>query len=342
MQVFLNGIKSDRRCLYFFGQINSFALLISATVYLAQMTVFKLGTVPYGTMPSAGFGGQRFGGLAVEGGHLSKFTFPMILAAVLLSKKPWQKAALWVAIVAFFANVSASGYSYVLFFVALTALVYTYLAVKSVRPLKLAYLLALGLAAIVTAANFHKNPKISGLISKIEDSIQSSSNAEKDIYGRSPEILIRTLEMLPLGIGYAGSTQRNIAMAKIGLPQTENNMGFNAFFSQFSFLGLGISGLFLLCCISSTRLVLGEYNRRKLLYTAAASAIPTTIIFIFATDVLWVLPQIWALFLIVRVKPHFVAKPVSPRKDALTELLDGSRRLSSSVRNMNFLRGQPG
>jgi hypothetical protein len=204
-------------------------LLVSAVTYLVQYLVFKSEIMPFGTFPSAGFGGGvRFGGLANEGGHLSKLTFPLLILAILMTEKFSDFILVCLFIFSFMMNPSASGYA---FFAAFTAVSAIFIFWRTLRFRHVTALLAISIGGIASVGlvvvMLMTSPVLGGLGNKIGDSVLVMNNPDNDIYGRSPLIAASILEQFPTGVGYAGSTQRNLAAKLVGIKYGESNLGIN-------------------------------------------------------------------------------------------------------------------
>lgn len=308
---FLYGeFRRDNEKLLTFASFVSISLLLSSLVYVFQLSMFVGGVVPFGTMASAGFGGQRFGGMSVEGGHLSKFSVPLLIVLMILPKQKWHERVLLISLAVFLLNVSASGYIILFSFLAFTALLYVFqvpavqdslgkMRVLIPKKLLIPIFLASLLGPLLLVFKFST---ISGLFGKVVDALFRAGNLSNDFYGRSPLIIPKILEKFPLGIGYGGSTQRNIAIKFFPeLGPYEINLGFNAFVVQFSFLSVFLIILYGYFTVRAIASVLSEASyhssfQKSLLLSAVL--VPWVVYFV---DVLWALPQLWIVFAILPI-----------------------------------------
>lgn len=279
---------SKKRVYY---RLACFSLSIAAVVYVWQSYMFQSGIVPYGTMPSAGFGGVRFGGVSNEGGHLAKLSFPVLVTLLLTGSSLLHFAGFFILACVFLLNISATGY------VAITVLFAGFLLLKithliSRMPLKSKIsVVVLSAGFMALAFNFsgivRTIPAYSGLLYKLEDSLGQAWSPERDIYGRSPLIAKAIIDKYPLGIGYAGSTQRNIVMSNFNFIAKENNLGINVAVASWSVFSLLVF-IFLL-----TRFTISWVGHTDLQKTVLLSLIS-----LMAIDVLWSSPSVYlALFL---------------------------------------------
>ncbi len=267
------------------------ALLIAAIVYLLQILNFSDGIIPYGTMPSAGFGGVRFGGVSNEGGHLAKLSYPVIMILLLLvdSRLKWVCFAAFSAI--FLLNVSATGYVvYALFFCTASCL-YLLRLLKKLSLRTLAVIVPLLITVTVfflpLSGRINTLPIYSGLMGKMDDAVNKIWSPELDVYGRSPLIAKAIVEKYPMGIGYGGSTQRNIVMSNFRFVAKENNLGINVAIASWSFFSLTIF-LFL-----SIKFILGWFGTSVLQKSAFLSLIGLMTI-----DVIWSNPAVYCALML--------------------------------------------
>ncbi len=267
------------------------ALSVAAIVYLIQMWNFNNGITPYGTMPSAGFGGVRFGGVSNEGGHLAKLSYPVLMILLLLVDSNWKWLCFAAVSVIFLLNVSATGY------VVFALFVLTAFSLHILRLLKkLSFRTILTIIPLIifgtiivggSGIGLRTSPVYEGLINKIDDAIDKARSPERDIYGRSPLIAKAIIEKFPLGIGYAGSTQRNIVMSDFDFVAKENNLGINVAIASWSFFSMAIF-LFL-----SIKFILGWLHTSSLQKAAFLS-----LICLMAIDVIWANAAVYCALLL--------------------------------------------
>lgn len=250
-------------------------------IYFLQTGVFLSGTRPYGTYWDAGFTGiPSFGSVSIERGHFGKFLimlFPFFAWAAMKQRR-------WVAMGLFFlvtlVNFSASSMSFLAGYVAITALV---LHRYVIRPATIKWLIPAGLTVLVLASRFAE--QYGAVIQKVLQ-LGLKGDAEG---GRSFSVLEAYLSAHPFGLGYSGSTLRNVGT----LPMI--NMGAYALASQLSVLLIPIFVGFLWLTyrvIRESRYI----NDRVLAGVLIAGMLMA--IFIDLVDVLWFVPTIWAPMLI--------------------------------------------
>ena len=296
LRLFKDGIESR----LILKQMIFTMLLISSLTYLVQYSVFKSGITPFGTFASAGFGGGvRFGGLANEGGHLSKLSFAPLILAILMSEKYSDVILVCLFISTFLMNPSASGYAFFTTFV-LVSLIFIFCRTVRFRRWKTLFLFTLSgvFSAGLIVAGLLTSPVLSGLGNKISDSIHVMNNPDKDIYGRSPLIAAKILKQFPLGVGFGGSTQRNLAAKLVGIKFGESNLGINVLIESLSFLSV-VPIMFIL--FSATRLSREAFltTRHSILKGSLLGAAGWAILAVLFLDVLFVIPQLWILFFYV-------------------------------------------
>jgi hypothetical protein len=233
------GLKRVPVARLIFGIALVTSLLIGALVYGIQMVKFYNGVTPFGTMPSAGFGGIRFGGVSNEGGHLSKMTFPVLLAILVWIRGPSRVLLFCLFSAVFLLNVSATGYvSLGLFFILIPFFgVIALLKRLSARTIIVCLPLFVLLPAMLIPAHMvlSKVQIYSSLNHKIVDSVTRAWSPDIDQYGRSPLIAMAIIDRYPLGIGFAGSAQRNIVMSDFDFKAKENNLGVNVAMASWSY-----------------------------------------------------------------------------------------------------------
>jgi hypothetical protein len=278
-------------------------LLISSLVYLVQKAIHSGGITPFGTFLSAGFGGGfRFGGLANEGGHLSKIIFPLIITAIILRRTVNEFFILCFVIAVFTLNASASGFAFGFCYIGFAILFAAGRLVYHRRWTSvLAALISGSIVGAALLAMFWSNPVLSGLWAKISNSVEVMFDPARDIYGRSPVSSLKILREFSFGVGYAGSTQRNLAAKSVGVPYGESNLGFNVLFESLSILAFIPILFYLFIAVKISHRALADHNL-KLSRAALIGAVPWTIFAILFIDVLFALPQIWALLGLVMMQ----------------------------------------
>jgi hypothetical protein len=260
-------------------------------IYFVQTAVFMSGTRPYGTYWDAGFTGiPSFGAVSIERGHFGKFLimlFPFFAWAAMKQRR-------WVPMLLFFlvtlVNFSASSMSFLAGYVAITLLVlYRYL----IRPSAIKWLLPAAATVLVLASRFSE--QYGGLIQKVIN-IGVRGDAEG---GRSFSVLEAYLAAHPFGIGYSGSTLRNVGT----LPQM--NMGAWAMASQLSLL---IIPVFLGFLWLNFRVIRRSRHIDDRVVAGLLIGGMLMSILIDLVDVLWFVPTLWAPIIIcdglARVERH--------------------------------------
>ena len=250
-------------------------------IYFVQTAVFVSGTRPYGTYWDAGFTGiPSFGAVSIERGHFGKFLimlFPFFAWAAMKQRR-WVPMLLFLLVT--LVNFSASSMSFLAGYVAITGLLlYRYL----IRPSAIKWLLPAGATLFVLASRFGE--QYGGLIEKVIN-VGVKGEAEG---GRSFSVLEAYLTAHPFGIGYSGSTLRNVGT----LPQM--NMGAWAMASQLSLLVIPIFLGFLWLNYRVIRQSRHIDDRivAKLLVGGMIMSILIDLV-----DVLWFVPTIWAPIII--------------------------------------------
>jgi hypothetical protein len=250
-------------------------------IYFIQTAVFVSGTRPYGTYWDAGFTGiPSFGAVSIERGHFGKFLimlFPFFAWAAMKQRR-------WVPMLLFFlvtlVNFSASSMSFLAGYVAITFLV---LARYVIRPSAIKWLLPAAATVFVLASRFSE--QYGGLIQKVIN-IGVRGDAEG---GRSFSVLEAYLAAHPFGIGYSGSTLRNVGT----LPQM--NMGAWAMASQLSVLVIPV---FLGFLWLNFRVIRRSRTIDDRIVAGVLIGGMLMSIFIDLVDVLWFVPTIWAPIII--------------------------------------------
>ena len=246
-------------------------------IYFIQTAVFVSGTRPYGTYWDAGFTGiPSFGAVSIERGHFGKFLimlFPFFAWAGIKRRR-------WLPMVLFFlvtlVNFSASSMSFLAGYVVITALV---LHRYVVRPSTIKWLVPAAATVLVLASRFGE--QYGGLIDKVVN-VGVKGNAEG---GRGFSVLEAYLSTHPFGLGFSGSTLRNVGT----LPQI--NMGAWAMASQLSLLVIPIflGFLWLNYRVIRQSRAIGDRVVAGLLISGMIMSV-----FIDLVDVLWFVPTIWA------------------------------------------------
>jgi len=226
----------------------------------------------------------------MEGGHLAKLSFPILLCMALTASTPVSVAITIAAFAIFTLNVSASGYAYLIVFLVSFAI---FSITSHIRRLGQGISVIGGLVSMISIAAIvylaSRTGIVVALLGKISHAITVMWDYDHDIYGRSPLIALKVLNQFPLGTGYAGSTQRNVAAQIIGVPFGESNLGANVYLESLSFFGI----LPLLALLSGfCRLIFNPVRASNKNHVKRAAL--CAILSILFLDVLFVLPQLWA------------------------------------------------
>ena len=256
-------------------------------IYFLQVGVFVSGTRPYGTYWDAGFTGiPSFGSVSIERGHFGKFLimlFPFFAWAAMKQRR-WVPMGLFLLVT--LVNFSASSMSFLVGYVVLTVLV---LHRYVIRPAAVKWLVPVGVTVVILASRFGE--QYGGLIQKVLQ-VGFKGDAES---GRGFSVLEAYLSAHPFGLGYSGSTLRNVGT----LPMI--NMGAYAMASQLSLLLIPIFIGFLWLTyrvVRESRYI----NDRVLAGVMIAGMLMA--IFIDLVDVLWFVPTIWLPMLICNGLAH--------------------------------------
>jgi hypothetical protein len=246
-------------------------------IYFFQAGIFLSGTTPYGTYWDAGFTGiPSFGAVSIERGHFGKFLI------LLFPFFAWQVARrrrflpMMLFLLATLVNFSASSMSFLAGYVLLSALL---LRRYLVRPAAMKY--AVPIVAVAIGLGIKFGEQYRAVMQKVVDlGVKGDQGG-----GRGFSVLDAYLSAHPLGVGYSGSTLRNVGT----LP--EINMGAYALASQLSFLVLPVFAGFLWLnykVIRESRTV-----QDPLVAGLLVSGIVMAVL-IDLVDVLWFVPTIWA------------------------------------------------
>lgn len=250
-------------------------------IYFLQVGVFVSGTRPYGTYWDAGFTGiPSFGSVSIERGHFGKFLvilFPFFAWAAMKHRR-WVPMGLFLLVT--LVNFSASSMSFLVGYVVITVLV---LHRYVIRPSAVKWLLPAGVTVVVLASRFGE--QYGGLIQKILD-VGFGGDAEA---GRGFSVLEAYLTAHPLGLGYSGSTLRNVGT----LPMI--NMGAYAMASQLSLLLIPIFVGFLWL---TYRVVRESRHIDDRVVAGVMISGMLMAILIDLVDVLWFVPTLWAPMLV--------------------------------------------
>jgi hypothetical protein len=273
-------------------------------VYFIQTAVFLSGTRPYGTYWDAGFTGiPSFGAVSIERGHFGKFLillFPFF-AWVAAKRRRWLPMLLFLLVT--LVNFSASSMSFLAAYIAITVLL---LFRDVVRPSTVKWLIPAGAILVVLVSRFGE--QYSGLVQKIMNvGVRGEEGG-----GRSFSVLEAYLTAHPLGLGYSGSTLRNVGT----LPQI--NMGAYALVSQLSLLVIPVLVAFLWLNYRVIRESgwIGDRVVAGVLVGAMLTAILIDLV-----DILWFVPTIWAPMIICSGLAHARrGVAVSPRDDRSSHL----------------------
>ena len=246
-------------------------------IYFIQVGVFLSGTRPYGTYWDAGFTGiPSFGAVSIERGHFGKFLivlFP-VFAWAAAKRRQWLPMLLFFLVT--LVNFSASSMSFLAGYLAITALL---LNRRMIRPSALKWLIPAAVTVLILASRF--GPQYGALLQKIVDlGVRGDEGG-----GRGLSVLGAYLSAHPLGLGYSGSTLRNVGT----LPQI--NMGAYAMASQLSFLLIPIFAgfLWLNYRVARRSTLIGDRVVIGLLVGGMLMAVVIDLI-----DVLWFVPTLWA------------------------------------------------
>ena len=273
-------IKEHLKVRSFLSLMVILSLGICAIVYILQMVKFAGGLVPFGTMPSAGFGGIRFGGVSNEGGHLAKLTLPLLMSILLWTNRRLRYPLFVFFSAVFLINVSATGYLsfFVLIFSVILLTLISILRRFTGRTLFVfvPVVFSVGLLAFLFNEKLNQIPAYAGLVGKVSDSINQAGSPEKDPYGRSPLIATAIINRFPLGVGFAGSTQRNMVMSQFSFVAKENNLGVNVAVASWSFFAV-IIFLYL-----SYKFAASVWNT-----SIVQKSVLISLVFLMSIDVLW-------------------------------------------------------
>jgi hypothetical protein len=250
-------------------------------IYFLQTGIFLSGTRPYGTYWDAGFTGiPSFGAVSIERGHFGKFLvmlFPFFAWAAMKQRR-WVPLGLFLLVT--LVNFSASSMSFLVGYIVITVLVlHRYL----LRPAAVKWLLPVGVMVVLLASRFGE--QYGGLIQKVLQ-VGLKGDAEG---GRGFSVLEAYLAAHPFGLGYSGSTLRNVGT----LPMI--NMGAYAMASQLSLLLIPIFVGFLWLTYRVVRE--SRYIDDPLLAGVLIAGMLMAIL-MDLVDVLWFVPTIWAPMLV--------------------------------------------
>jgi hypothetical protein len=250
-------------------------------IYFVQTGVFLSGTRPYGTYWDAGFTGiPSFGSVSIERGHFGKFLIMLypFFAWAAMKRRRWAPMGLFLLVT--LVNFSASSMSFLAGYVVITVLV---LHRYVIRPAAVKWLLPVSITVVLLASRFGE--QYGGLIQKIlQVGVKGGGEG-----GRGFSVLEAYLSAHPFGLGYSGSTLRNVGT----LPMI--NMGAYAMASQLSLLVIPIFLGFLWLTYRVVR-------ESRFINDRVLAGMMTTgmlmAIFMDLADVLWFVPTIWAPMLI--------------------------------------------
>ena len=250
-------------------------------IYFLQTAVFLSGTRPYGTYWDAGFTGiPSFGSVSIERGHFGKFLvilFPFFAWAAMQQRR-WVPMGLFLLVT--LVNFSASSMSFLAGYVVITVLV---LHRYVIRPAAVKWLVPVVVAVVLLASRFGE--QYGGLIEKVlQVGFRGGSEG-----GRGFSVLEAYLSAHPFGLGYSGSTLRNVG----DLPMI--NMGAYAMASQLSLLLIPIFVGFLWLTYRVVRE--SRYINDRVLAGVMIAGMLMAIL-MDLVDVLWFVPTIWAPMLV--------------------------------------------
>ena len=266
-------------------------------IYFIQVSVFMSGTRPYGTYWDAGFTGiPSFGAVSIERGHFGKFLillFPFF-AWVAAKRRRWLPMLLFFLVT--LVNFSASSMSFMVGYVVITCLL---LLRYVVRPSTVKWLVPAAAVGVVLASRFGE--QYGGLIEKIVAfGVRGDAGG-----GRSFSVLAEYLSTHPFGLGYSGSTLRNVGT----LPQI--NMGAYALASQLSFMLVPIFAGFLWL---NYRVIRQSARIGDRVVAGVLVAGMLMAILIDLVDVLWFVPTIWAPMIICNGLAHARRGAMAPAR----------------------------
>jgi hypothetical protein len=264
-------------------------------IYFLQVGVFASGTRPYGTYWDAGFTGiPSFGAVSIERGHFGKFLVQLFPFFAWGAARRRYRLPMLLFLLVTLVNFSASSMSFLAGYIVITAcLLHRYV----LRPATLKYVVPTVALVIVLASRFGE--QYGGLVQKIVDfGLRGDAGG-----GRGFSVLDAYLSAYPFGIGYSGSTLRNVG----ALPQI--NMGAYALASQLSFLILPVFAGFLWLTYRVIRR--GARIGDRFVYGLLAGGMLMAV-FIDLVDVLWFVPTLWAPMIICDGLAHARASAPAP------------------------------
>src|SRR5436190_5467464 len=276
-------------------------------IYFIQVAVFASGTRPYGTYWDAGFTGiPSFGAVSIERGHFGKFLIVLFPFFAWAAAKRRSRIPMLLFFLVTLVNFSASSMSFLAGYLLITLLL---LHRFLIRPSALKWAVPAVATVVILASRFGK--QYGGLIEKIvEYGVRGGAGG-----GRGFSVLDAYLSAYPFGIGYSGSTLRNVGM----LPQI--NMGAYAMASQLSFLIIPIFAgfLWLNYRVVRTSPRIGDRIVAGLLVGGMLM-----VVLIDLVDVLWFVPTLWAPLIIADGLAHARARTAEAEPVAETPIVWGS------------------
>lgn len=277
----------------------SFAVVaIYTSVYLIQSVIFKFGITPFGTYANAGFsGGVSFGATSIERGHFAKQLlpfFPLMLAGLFDFRSLRRILIFSSFFVIALLNFSASGFSFLILYSGISILIFRS---KIARNKTRNFMVITGVTSAIAVFTACFYEQISAVFKKIvEVGFRGGGTmASQAASGRGISVLFEYLSSFPAGIGYGGSTFRNLE----GFP--ENNQGIFAFLSQIGPISLLIIPLYLFFIYSTSSRVSGfSHSDIDKAFLVGCLAQPL----IFSIDILWFQPMLWLpiVYLSVRLR----------------------------------------
>lgn len=249
-------------------------VFIACFVYIFQLVIFKLGTLPYGSYSPAGWSDSpfpSFGSTSIERGHFGKiYVFYLLPLVYLYQKYEIKLFALLLYLVPNILNISAS--SYVIFFFSATLCLIHFSRVRA--------LILYTFISFILSVFFLKN-----IYFKLFEKIYLLGILGGDEGGRSFGLVSQSLEVLPFGLGYGGSST-NYASWQILNNQINNPV--TLWFSQLGYIGvvfflIGVLAFIYLYCS-------GLKRSFKLKTIFPLGLLPFTILFI---DYIWFSYALW-------------------------------------------------
>ena len=255
------------------------AMFGASVVYLSQIILWSAGVNVYGTYLSAGLTAfPSFGSVSIERGHFAKFYNPLIGPLIfLLYRKIVSKFEFSFMIAPMLLNLSATGYAYILLF----ATIYLVKICKN-------WFFYFAILVVTVFALYVYFPLFASLADKII--YIGFLGEECDSCGRSIDRLLEYLTAYPMGIGYGGSSLRNVD----GL--SEINLGFYIFISQLSIFGLFLLLPLVWIYYAKLNTLIRVVIKSDILALYVSAAVMPIL---FMAESLWFVPSIWLGYLLL-------------------------------------------